>query len=64
MEEEKMMTAEEVALRIVNGIVKRKREVIMTRQGKLTVFLQKLFPKWLDQLVYDHFKKEKDPLIS
>lgn len=64
MEEEKMMTAEEVALRIVNGIVKRKREVIMTGQGKLTVFLQKLFPKWLDQLVYDHFKKEKDPLIS
>jgi short-subunit dehydrogenase len=64
MEEEKMMSAEEVAIRIVNGIVKRKRDVIMTGQGKLTVFLQKLFPKWLDQLVYNHFKKEKDPLIS
>jgi hypothetical protein len=36
----------------------------MTGQGKLTVAMQKLFPKWLDKLVYNHFKKEKDPLIS
>ncbi|MDA9555370.1 SDR family oxidoreductase [Pelobium sp.] len=64
MEEEKMMTAEEVAIIIVDGVEKRKRQLIMTGQGKLTVFLQKLFPAWLDQLVYNHFKKEKDPLIS
>jgi short-subunit dehydrogenase len=63
MEEEKMMSADEVAVRIVDGIIKRKRELIMTGQGKLTVFLQKIFPKWLDKLVYNHFKKEKDPLI-
>jgi short-subunit dehydrogenase len=64
MEEDKMMTADEVAIQIVDGIVKRKREIIMTGQGKLTVAMQKIFPKWLDKLVYNHFKKEKDPLIS
>ncbi len=64
MEEDKMMTAEEVAVIIIDGIEARKRTLIMTGQGKLTVFLQKIFPKWLDQLVYNHFKKEKDPLIS
>jgi short-subunit dehydrogenase len=64
MEEDKMMTADEVAIQIVEGIVNRKRAIIMTGQGKLTVAMQKLFPKWLDKLVYNHFKKEKDPLIS
>lgn len=64
MVEEKMMSAEEVANRIINGVEKRKRELIMTSQGKLTVFLQKFFPQWLDSLVYNHFKKEKDPLIK
>jgi len=63
MDEGKMMTAEEVAEKIVNGVSKRKRELIMTGQGKLTVFLQKTFPSLLDKLVYNHFTKEKDPLI-
>ena len=64
MVEEKMMTAEEVATRIVNGVEARKRTLIMTGQGKLTVMLQKILPKFLDNLVYNHFKKEKNPLIS
>ena len=64
MQEEKMMSADEVALIIVNGIAERKRQIIMTSQGKLTVLMQKIFPKWLDLLVYNHFKKEKNPLIS
>jgi short-subunit dehydrogenase len=63
MEEDKMMTAAEVAIRIADGVVHRKRQLIMTGQGKLTVLMQKFFPKWLDHLVYNHFKKEKDPLI-
>lgn len=63
MEEDKMMTAADVAIRIVDGVAQRKRQLIMTGQGKLTVLMQKFFPKWLDYLVYNHFKKEKDPLI-
>lgn len=64
MEEGKMMSAERVAEKIVHGILSRKRTLIMTRQGKLTVFLNKVLPAWLDGLVYNHFTKEKDPLIK
>jgi len=64
MDEGKMMTPEEVANIIAEGIVKRKRSIIMTGQGKLTVLLNKILPAWLDTLVYKHFTKEKDPLIN
>lgn len=64
MEEAKMMTAEEVASRISDGIKKRKRTLIMTGQGKLTVWLNKLFPALTDGLVFKHFTKEKNPLIQ
>ena len=64
MDEDKMMTSSEVAQIILDGIVLRKRTLIMTSQGKLTVFLNKILPAWLDNLVYNHFTKEKDPLIS
>jgi hypothetical protein len=30
----------------------------MTRQGKLTVWLNKLFPGFADSLIYKHFLKE------
>ncbi len=63
MEEGKMMTSDEVARRIARGVEKHKRSLIMTAQGKLTVFLNKLAPAFLDGLVYNHFTKEKDPLI-
>jgi len=64
MDEDKMMSSEEVAQIIVKGIEQRKRSLIMTAQGKLTVFLNKVLPAWLDGLVYNHFTKEKDPLIK
>ncbi len=57
-EEEKMMTPEEVAKKIFNGIEKRKRQVIMTIQGKLTIQLYKCFPNFVDKLIYNHMKKE------
>jgi short-subunit dehydrogenase len=58
--EEKMMSAEEVARRIVNAIIKRKRTLILTSQGKLTVWLNKFFPSLMDKLVYNHMAKEPD----
>jgi short-subunit dehydrogenase len=64
MEEEKMMTAEEVAKIIADGVEKRSRTLIMTGQGKLTVAFTKFFPAWLDKLVYNTFAKEKDPLLK
>lgn len=64
MEEGEMMTAEEVAIRIANGILARKRTLIMTGQGKLTVWLNKLLPALTDSLVFKHFTKEKNALIK
>ena len=58
--EQKMMTSEEVAQRIYKGTIKRKRDLVMTRQGKLTVFLNKRFPKFMDKMVYKHMAKEDD----
>jgi short-subunit dehydrogenase len=64
MDEGKMMSSDQVAEIIVRGVEQRKRSLIMTFQGKLTVFLNKILPNWLDGLVYNHFAKEKDPLIK
>jgi len=64
MEEGKMMTAEEVAARIVNGVAARKRTLVMTGQGKLTVWINKLLPAMADKLVFNHFTKEKNALIK
>ena len=57
--ESKMMSAERCAQIIVNGVVKRKREIIMTLvEGKISVFLSKWFPSLLDKLAYGHMAKE------
>ncbi|GAB2982015.1 SDR family oxidoreductase [Mucilaginibacter puniceus] len=64
LQEEKMMTAEEVAKIIADGVENRSRTLIMTGQGKLTVLLNKLLPGLLDKLVYNVFTKEKDPLLK
>ncbi|MEO8886160.1 MAG: SDR family oxidoreductase [Mucilaginibacter sp.] len=64
LHEEKMMTAEEVAKIIADGVENRARTLIMTGQGKLTVLLSKLIPGVLDKLVYNVFAKEKYPLLK
>lgn len=64
MEEGKMMSAEEVAERICDGITTRKRTLIMTKQGKLAVWVNKLLPAFADKKVFDLFAKEKNPLIK
>lgn len=56
--EDKMMTAEECAEHIYNAIVKRKRSLILTTQGKLTVFLNKWLPSFMDRMVLNVMKKE------
>jgi short-subunit dehydrogenase len=64
MEEGKMMRPETVAKIIVDGIASRKRTLVMTGQGKLTVWLNKLLPGLADNLVFKHFTKEKHALIK
>lgn len=57
-EEGKMMSAEEVAVHICNGIEKRKDRIVLTTEGKLAVFLSKLFPKFVQKQVFNKMKKE------
>jgi short-subunit dehydrogenase len=63
-EEEKMMTAEEVAKEIHKAYMAKKKTLILTFQGKLTVFLNKWLNGFLDNLVYQTLKKEKDSPLS
>lgn len=57
-DEEAMMTAEECAYHIYGAVVKRKRLLILTRQGKLAVWLNKWWPSLADKLVYSIMAKE------
>ena len=60
LDEQKLMTAEECAHIIIKGIESRKRTIVMTGQGKLAVWLNKLLPALADKLVYKHFLNEPD----
>jgi len=59
--EEKMMTAETCANKIANAQIKRKSQLIMTfTEGKLTVFLNKWFPRFMDKMIFNSMAKEDD----
>ncbi len=57
LDENKLMSAEECALHIVNAIEKRKRTLVLTFTGKQTVFMNKFFPGLADKLVRNYFFK-------
>jgi short-subunit dehydrogenase len=62
--EEEMMSAEECARHIYRATVKRKRSLVLTTQGKLTIFLNKWMPALADKLVYNTMAKEINAPIS
>ena len=65
LNESKLMSAATCAQIILNAAANRKRTIVMTFQGKLTVWLNKLFPSLADTLVYKHFLKEPgSPLLK
>lgn len=59
-DETKMMTSEEVARIIYRGQTKKKRDIVLTMQGKLAVFLNKWMPSQMDKIVYKVMAKEPD----
>lgn len=63
-EEGKMMSAEDVAKEIRKAYEARKKTLVLTFQGKLTVFLNKWMNGWLDRIVYNTLKKEKDSPLT
>lgn len=58
--EEKMMTAEECATHIYKATKKRRKYLVLTAQGKMTVFLNKWLPGLMDKVVYNVMAKEEN----
>ncbi|MFC2087519.1 SDR family oxidoreductase [Bacteroidota bacterium] len=56
--EEKMMSAEEVAHSIYKGVKYKKRNIILTKEGKFTVLVQRIVPHMLDRIFYWQMAKE------
>lgn len=59
-DEGKMMTSEQVAEQMLKATLKRKRDIVLTSEGKMAVFLNKWIPGILDGIVYNKMAKEKD----
>lgn len=59
-DEGKMMSSEEVAHHILKSVKNRDRDMVLTLQGKMVVFLNKWLPKLTDKLTYNTLAKEKD----
>ncbi len=57
LDESKLMSAETCAKYILSAIEKRKRVLVLTFTGKLTVFLNKFFPSLTDKLVHRYYFK-------
>ena len=58
--EDKMMTAEQVARIVMRGIKRRKRLCLMEYEGRLTHFIKKFSPALLDRLFYMVMAREPD----
>lgn len=59
-DEQKMMTSDQVAVKILKGQKKKKRDIVLTTQGKLAVFLNKWIPATMDKIVYKVMAQEPD----
>lgn len=56
--EDKLIPPEKVAKNMIRSIRKRKRNRIMTLEGQLMVFAQRIIPRIVDRTIYNKFKKE------
>ena len=52
------MSAETVAIAVAKVIKSQKRDIILTREGKLITWLYKRLPKVADKLIYSEMAKE------
>ncbi len=63
-DEGKMMTAAEVARRIIRGIARRRRFLTMEFQGRATRMIKKFAPRLLDNMFYNHMAKEDNSVVK
>ena len=59
-DESKMMTARQVAEILVKGVEKRRRNIILSTEGRIVMILKSLFPRLLDKLEYQFMAREPD----
>ncbi len=57
LDENSLMSPEDVAEHILKAIEKRKRSLVLTAQGKETILLTRLLPEFADKMVYKFFFK-------
>jgi dehydrogenase/reductase SDR family member 7B len=58
--EDSMMKPEKVAVKIANAIEKKNKIIVMTIVGKMMLALDKIFPFFMDRMVYNQMAKEPD----
>jgi dehydrogenase/reductase SDR family protein 7B len=58
-DESHMMGADEVAAHVYHAVVHRKRDVLLTLQGKLAVWLNMFFPRWMDRKTVELIQREE-----
>ena len=54
------MSSKAVAVHMISAIKSKKNNQVLTANGKLTVSLNKFFPRLVDKLVFNHMSKEPD----
>tara|TARA_B100000315_G_C14502893_1_gene553181 strand:- start:514 stop:1305 length:792 start_codon:yes stop_codon:yes gene_type:complete len=57
--EQKMMTSEDVAKKIICAIDSKQNTITLTFKGRLIVWINRFFPKLAQRLVFKYFYKEK-----
>ena len=60
LDESRLMSAEECARHLADGLRRRRKEIILTGLGKATVLAHRLFPRLTDRLTYSFIAKESD----
>ncbi|MEN3040796.1 MAG: SDR family oxidoreductase [Bacteroidia bacterium] len=58
--EERLMPAETVAAAVYRAMLRRRKYLILTAQGHLTVWMNRFAPSWLDRIVFKYFAREPD----
>jgi len=64
LDEGRLMTAQNCARHIVRAIERRKRTLVLTFLGKVTVLINKVAPSLADRLTYRHYYNKKGEFVK
>jgi short-subunit dehydrogenase len=58
LDENKLMSSEQVAYRIMKALKKKQNYIVITTMGKIIVLASRLIPHWYRKKAYKHFANE------